>query len=135
MAVLLYYPLVNPPTEVVHQALLYWDGIASVVPTDPDIREAAVGQPLKELEEQQLYIPVTHFQDIVTLLGNPEMSTPRPYQRASAVLAEELQRLAASAEPPRPASPPDAFLYTSKMNRWLERRLLQLRLEIGRAHV
>ncbi|MGW4167229.1 hypothetical protein ACWEGX_09900 [Streptomyces chartreusis] len=131
MAVLLYYPLVNPPTEVVHQALLYWDGIASVVPTEPEIREAVVGQPLKDLEQRQLYTPVTHAQDIVTRLGNPELSAPRPYQRASVVLADELYRLAASGEPPRPPWPPDAFLYTTKVSHWLERQLLQLGMARG----
>lgn len=36
MAVLLYHPTVNPPKEILHQALLYWDGIASVVPRAPE---------------------------------------------------------------------------------------------------
>jgi hypothetical protein len=31
MPTLLYYPLAKPPLEVVHEALLYWDGIASIV--------------------------------------------------------------------------------------------------------
>ncbi|MWA16002.1 DUF6236 family protein [Streptomyces sp. BA2] len=130
MAVLLYYPLVNPPTEVVHQALLYWDGIASVVPTDPEVCDAAVGQPLKELEQRQLYTPVTHTQNIVGGLYPPNSSMriarARPY--VSAVLAEELESLAASAEPPRPSWPPDAFLHPTKANGWLERQLLQLGL-------
>ncbi|MGA5451887.1 hypothetical protein ACPCVO_35160 [Streptomyces umbrinus] len=129
MAVLLYYPLVNPPVEVVHQALLYWDGVASVVPTDPEIRETAVAQSLKELEQRQLYIPVTYGRDSLSRLSDPvDMPLVHPFDHASVVLVEELRRLAASAQPPRPASPPEAFLYLTKINRRLQTELLTLGL-------
>ncbi|WP_344908168.1 DUF6236 family protein [Actinomadura meridiana] len=29
---MIYYPTINPPTPILHQALLYWDRIATVVP-------------------------------------------------------------------------------------------------------
>ncbi|MEV0026828.1 hypothetical protein AB0H45_32445 [Streptomyces atroolivaceus] len=54
LAFLLYYPLVKPPTEVLHQALLYWDGIATVVSRAPSVYEVAVPEELKELRQRQL---------------------------------------------------------------------------------
>lgn len=50
MPTLLYYPLVRPPQAVLHQALLYWDDIASVVPGDPEVYEVAVSEELKDLK-------------------------------------------------------------------------------------
>lgn len=48
---LLYYPLVNPPTPIVWQGLLYWDGIASITP-----QEGNYFQPLlRELHDMSLY--------------------------------------------------------------------------------
>jgi hypothetical protein len=48
---LLYYPLVNPPTPIVWQGLLYWDGIASIAPWEGDHF-----QPLmRELRDTPLY--------------------------------------------------------------------------------
>ncbi len=48
---LLYYPLVNPPTPIVWQGLLYWDGIASIVPWEGDYLQPL----LRELHETPLY--------------------------------------------------------------------------------
>jgi hypothetical protein len=69
MGVLLYYPTVNPPTEVVHQALLYWDGIASVVPRDPRVYEALVGTELRRLEERELYRPLAFTSETLRVLS------------------------------------------------------------------
>jgi hypothetical protein len=129
MGVLLYYPTVNPPTEILHQALLYWDGIASVVPRDPQVYEAVVGQELRRLEERQLYRPLAFTEDSLDLLdryggGGSSWLTGQ----ASSILVEELRRIAARPDPPRPASPPEAVIYTTKLSYWLERMLLDLRL-------
>ncbi|MFD4142812.1 DUF6236 family protein [Streptomyces sp. NPDC058572] len=128
MAVLLYYPLVNPPAEVLHQSLLYWDGIASVVPADPQIRASAVSQRLKELEQEQLYTPVTLDQYALPSFHEAAGAALVEREQDGAILSEELRRLAAGPRPPRPTSPPDAFLYLTKVHRWLEERLLGLRL-------
>lgn len=126
MGVLLYYPRVNPPTEVVHQALLYWDGLASVVPRDPRVYEALVGTELRRLEERELYRPLTftgETLDVLTAYG-PASSAAQNWP----VLTRELQRAAARPDPPRPTSPPEAVLHTSKITYELERLLLQLGL-------
>ncbi|WP_033326769.1 hypothetical protein [Streptomyces yerevanensis] len=127
MAVLLYYPLVKPPTEVLHQALLYWDGIASVVPREPEVYEAAVSAELKELRDRSLYRPL-HI-DIGSL---EQLYAPR-YGRlggnlAAEVLRQELRRMAGSPDRPSLPSPPEAFIYQSKLGRGLERDLLRLGL-------
>src|SRR4029453_17769211 len=48
---LLYYPLVNPPTPVVWQALLYWDGIPSITPQEGNYFKPL----LRELHDTPLY--------------------------------------------------------------------------------
>ena len=48
---LLYYPLVNPPAPIVWQGLLYWDGIASIVPWEGDYLQPL----LRKLHDTPLY--------------------------------------------------------------------------------
>ncbi len=48
---LLYYPLVNPPGPIIWQGLLYWDGIASIVPWDGDYLQPL----LRELHDTPFY--------------------------------------------------------------------------------
>jgi hypothetical protein len=123
LAVLLYYPLVKPPTEILHQALLYWDGIASIVPQDRREYEVAVPAELNELQERRLYTPLTFDRGDMEELEDPEWRRGQ----ASLVLVQELRRMAA--HPNRQQlSFPDAYLYGSKMSLWLERELLSLRL-------
>ncbi|MDG4857746.1 DUF6236 family protein [Streptomyces sp. T-3] len=57
MAVLLYYPRTVPPKEVVHQSLLYWDGIASVVPLHPRGLLGILPRELLSLQDEGLYFP------------------------------------------------------------------------------
>ncbi|MFI8835899.1 hypothetical protein ACIGPN_33725 [Streptomyces afghaniensis] len=125
MAVLLYYPLVKPPTEILHQALLYWDGIASIVPQERREYDVAVPAELQELQERRLYTPVTFELGDMEELDDPEWRRDRG--QASRVLLQELRRMAV---PPNrhQLSFPDAYLYGSKMSLWLERELLSLRL-------
>ncbi|MER7173255.1 hypothetical protein [Streptomyces mesophilus] len=125
VAVLLYYPLVNPPTEVVHQSLLYWDGIASVVPADPEIRAAAVGPELRELEERGLYTPLT----VVERRLLSDLTSPYDGRVTSSggdhasVLRQELAAMAARPRTPVPTDPPDGILYRTKASGWVERYL------------
>lgn len=129
MGVLLYYPTANPPTEIVHQALLYWDGIASVVPREPHIYNTVVSQELRRLEERELYRPLALTRDSLETLEDPEWgATSWLAGQASSLLAEELRRIAARPDPPRPSSPPEAVIHTSKINYWLRRMLMDLGL-------
>ncbi|MHC5907639.1 hypothetical protein ACVNF4_27685 [Streptomyces sp. S6] len=113
MAALLYYPLVRPPEEVLHQALLYWDGIASVVPRHRDVYEVAVPPELEELRERSLYTPVR-------LSGEDGQLN----DSAADVLSQELRQLAQDS----PASPRSAVFYNSMLTTLLECELLDLGL-------
>jgi hypothetical protein len=129
LAFLLYYPLVKPPTEVLHQALLYWDGIATVVPRAPSVYDIAVPEELKELRQRRLYVPLTFDQGSVDRLEEPHWPEGTPYSSpASRALQHELRRMASRPDRPRLPSPPEAFLYCSKISYWLNRELLSLGL-------
>ncbi|WP_416986238.1 hypothetical protein [Streptomyces sp. T028] len=128
MAVLLYYPLVRPPAEVLHQALLYWDGIGSVVPTDPEVYEVAVPPELRDLRDRSLYTPLRFGRGSMDLLADPDWGAAFDGTQASEVLREELLALASGPNRPRLPSPPEAFLYSSKLSWWLEEELLRLGL-------
>jgi hypothetical protein len=118
MPTLLYYPLVRPPQAVLHQALLYWDGIASVVPGDPEVYEVAVSEELKDLNERGLYHPIA--------LGR-QYNRPLDDMLHLDVLIRELRELAAS--PPSPqVSVMEAFLFRSKVGYLLEAEIIRLGL-------
>ncbi|WP_328549145.1 hypothetical protein [Streptomyces platensis] len=116
MAVLLYYPRVNPPTEILQQALLYWDGIATVVPHDPDDYAAAVQPELTQLRDRGLYTPLFFMRQVMDVLDGPG----RREGLNSRVLLEEIQRMAEGPDRPRLPSPPEAYLYRSKFSEWVE---------------
>ncbi|WP_328353612.1 hypothetical protein OG800_11455 [Streptomyces sp. NBC_00445] len=129
MAVLLYYPLVKPPTEVLHQALLYWDGIASVVPREREVYEAAVSAELKELRDRSLYRPLhVDARSLEPLYvpdyGSSDVGGNLPIE----VMRQELRRMADSPDRPSLPSRPEAFIYQSKLSRGLELDLLRLGL-------
>lgn len=130
MGVLLYYPTVNPPTEIVHQALLYWDGLASVVPRDPRVYQTVASEELRRLEGQGLYRPLAFAEGSLDMLERPADSWSPSWLRGetSSFLAQELRRIAASPNPPRPTSPPEAVLYTTKASSWLQDLLVELGL-------
>ncbi|MEU3250160.1 DUF6236 family protein [Streptomyces sp. NPDC006997] len=133
LAFLLYYPLVKPPTEVLHQALLYWDGIATVVPRAPSVYEVAVPEELKELQQRQLYVPLTFDEGSMARLEEP--LRPGPYgSPASRALRNQLRRMAARPDRPGLPSPPEAFLYHSKISYWLMNELLSLGLAEPQRH-
>lgn len=129
MGVLLYYPTVKPPTEIIYQSLLYWDGFASVVPREPSIYQTVAGPELRQLEERGLYRPLTFRRESLDSLVEPQHSWIAG--GASSLLAEELRRIAARPNPPHPTSPPEAVLHFSKITYWLERLLLDLGLASG----
>ncbi|WP_149564088.1 DUF6236 family protein [Streptomyces cacaoi] len=129
MAVLLYYPLVKPPTEVLHQALLYWDGIATVVPKAPRAYDRAVPDELKELRERQLYTPLSFGEDSVNGLEDPRFPADGPYSSpASRALRQSLRRIAMKPDGLPLPSRPEAFLYYSKISYWLQTELRTLGL-------
>ncbi|MFJ6915831.1 hypothetical protein ACIQUX_18030 [Streptomyces sp. NPDC101133] len=129
MGLLLYYPTVNPPTEVVHQALLYWDGLASVVPRDPRVYGAVASGELRQLEERGLYQPLAFTHDSLDVLAEPG-SWDRSWVsgQTSLLLVEELRRIAERPDLPPPTSLPEAVIYTSKISHWLRELLLELGL-------
>lgn len=118
MPTLLYYPLVRPPVEIIHQALLYWDEISSIVPEDPEIYEIAVSDELKQLKDQGLYHPITIGIDL---------ARPRSYQYQLEALLRELQELATAA-PRSQFSPADSLFFRSKMGYPLEEMIVNLGL-------
>ncbi|GGK76051.1 DUF6236 family protein [Streptomyces flaveus] len=128
MAVLLYYPLVTPPTEIVHQALLYWDGLASVVPRDPEVYSAAVSRELEDLRSQALYTPLTFDRQSMDSLDDPRFGGAFRGSLASQVLIQELQYLDANRE--RLLAGPSAVIYGSKLSYWLERELVRRELAV-----
>ncbi|MET9990081.1 hypothetical protein CJI59_24135 [Streptomyces sp. Alain-F2R5] len=129
MGLLLYYPTVNPPTEVVHQALLYWDGLASVVPRDPRVYGAVAGRELRQLEERGLYQPLAFTDESLDVLAEPGRSDdPWISGQTSSLLVEELRRMAERPDRPPPGSFPEAVIYTSKISDWLRELLLDLGL-------
>jgi hypothetical protein len=118
MPTLLYYPLVKPPEAVLHQALLYWDDLASIVPRDPEVYEDAVSDELKDLKERGLYHPID--------LGT-RYRTPLDDMLHLEVLLRELRELAAGLPTPQ-ASVMDAFLFRSKVGYLLEAEIVRLGL-------
>ncbi|MEU6945477.1 hypothetical protein ABZ957_09605 [Streptomyces sp. NPDC046316] len=118
MPTLLYYPLVRPPQAVLHQALLYWDDIASVVPGDPEVYSVAVSEELKDLKERGLYHPI-----VLDRQYNQPLEDLLHFE----VLIRELRELAAS--PPSPqVSVMEAFLFRSKVGYLLESEIIRLGL-------
>ncbi|MEU0577686.1 DUF6236 family protein [Streptomyces griseoincarnatus] len=72
MPTLLYYPLAKPPLKVVHEALLYWDGLASIVSERREAYERTLAGPLRDLKDRGFYNPISlkrHY----SLLANREI--------------------------------------------------------------
>nr|WP_158712999.1 DUF6236 family protein [Streptomyces flavovirens] len=72
MPTLLYYPLAKPPLEVVHESLLYWDGIASIVSRTQEAYEHTITGELENLKDQGFYHPINPL-DQYDLLANREI--------------------------------------------------------------
>lgn len=128
MAVLLYYPLVKPPTEILHQSLLYWDGVASVVPMSPHVYEAAVPVELRDLRDRSLYTPLVLEPDSLNSLERPFGGSRSSRTGASELLHQELRRIALDARRSGRPLQRDALIYLSKISEWLEDELLHLGL-------
>src|SRR5215475_8343249 len=52
---MLYYPGTIPPEGVVHQAVLYWDFLSSIVPLE---YESLLGDKLRQIRDAGLYEPL-----------------------------------------------------------------------------
>jgi hypothetical protein len=52
---MIYYPTINPPTPVLHQALLYWDHLATVVPRHG--WQDHLDDRMREVLDAGLYVP------------------------------------------------------------------------------
>ncbi|GAA2118174.1 hypothetical protein GCM10009759_65250 [Kitasatospora saccharophila] len=76
MPTMLYYPLVQPPQKAVHQALLYWDGIASLMPGDSDVQDEALSSELRDLKERHLYHPIALEEEYQGLLRRATEGLP-----------------------------------------------------------
>lgn len=120
MPTLLYYPLVQPPEPVLHQALLYWDGVASVVPEDPEVRRVALTPELADLADRGLYRPLPWSAGNVRLIGG--------IGEAVRELLWELRALASQQEAPGRLMPLDRRLYPSKIGHYLEEEAVRLGL-------
>ncbi|MFE7383568.1 hypothetical protein ACFU9F_24785 [Streptomyces zhihengii] len=125
MPTLLYYPLVTPPEPVLHQALLYWDGIASVVPEDPEVRHVALTPEMADLADRGLYRPLPWSAGNVRLIAR---SPAGGIGEAFEVLLEELRVLASQQEVPGRLMPLDRRLYSSKIGYHLEEEVVRLGL-------
>ncbi|MEU6080450.1 DUF6236 family protein [Streptomyces sp. NPDC047108] len=101
-----------------HQALLYWDGIASLVPWDREVYEEAISEELKRLKERGLYHPIA----LGTRYRQPLDDLPH-----SEVLSRALRGLAAR-PPSSQAFVMDAFLFDLKLPSFLEGEITRLGL-------
>lgn len=52
---MLYYPLINPPPDLLRQAVVYWDVIATITPPD---HLDLLGEELRQVDAAGLYRPV-----------------------------------------------------------------------------
>jgi len=53
---MLYYPLINPPRAILHEAALYWDTLATIVPADEVVE---FSDDVRTLHDAGLYRPIT----------------------------------------------------------------------------
>ncbi|MGW2137706.1 hypothetical protein ACWCW2_17065 [Streptomyces sp. NPDC001773] len=72
MPTLLYYPLAKPPVNVIHEALLYWDGIASMVSDRQETYERTLMGALQDLKDRGFYHPI-NLKRHYSLLANREI--------------------------------------------------------------
>lgn len=114
MGKLAYFPFRVPPQEVLHQSLLYWDGVATVLPSRAGWGYDPTPEGLRDLEERGLY------------LGLRWMDYNGALSSSGGVLVDELNRMAAGANPPQPSQ--RVFLEAGKMFRGLEDLLVRLGL-------
>ena len=120
MPTLLYYPLVSPPKEVIHQALLYWDDLSSVVPEDPDVFDHVASTDLKDLYERGLYAPI-RISSLLRGVGAIRDAS------LNDVLLMEVRNLATSPRGPLESRIP-AFLLQSKFGQAVEEEIVALGL-------
>lgn len=104
MPALFYYPKINAPRPVIHQALLYWDRLVTVAPDGPLAQ--FLDQPMRHVHDAGLYTrlpaenwPGHHHDDL---------------ERALRLLAHLLDRL--PADDLIPDAGPDSYLYIATLS-------------------
>ncbi|MCI2424111.1 DUF6236 family protein [Saccharopolyspora sp. K220] len=113
MSVMLYYPHVSPSEAALHQAVLYWDRLATIVPAQ---YEKLVTPELLRLRDAGLYRPMEIERQG---LGLSARGDDEPIIETA---LDELQRKT----PPHELMPDrsDSFLYPAKIGPAIERILL-----------
>jgi hypothetical protein len=120
---MLYYPLVHPPKSTLFEAALYWDGLTSLVPTDPSyFSRFGASHDLELLQDEGIYTP--------TLLD----STISGYQ----VVVDELEQVLSKFDI-RQFSPDDQLnmytrLWKGKLPLTIEWQLVDRGLLVADAH-
>lgn len=102
---LLYYPRINAPKSVIHQALLYWDRLVTVVP--PGSVEEFIDPTMREVHAAGLYRPLRadHW---------PLIEDRGLLERALRRLTHLLDQL--PGDDLIPQDGPDSYLYTAKLS-------------------
>jgi hypothetical protein len=111
MPALFYYPRINAPRPVIHQALLYWDRLITIAPDSPPTQ--FLDQPMRHIHDAGLYTrlpaadwPGHHHDDL---------------ERALRLLTHLLDRI--PADDLIPDTGPDNYLYTAKLSASLRAEL------------
>ncbi|MEV0374415.1 hypothetical protein AB0I10_32270 [Streptomyces sp. NPDC050636] len=112
---MLYYPRIEPPTELIHQALLYWDGLATVVPADDSLRQLVIPPVLTDLQARGLYKP--EYLGVELLWSNSP---------AAQALREELVGLVERRAITPGLNVRDTVLWGTKITGWLRYELQRL---------
>ncbi|MFD0361979.1 hypothetical protein ACFQZZ_11050 [Nocardia sp. GCM10030253] len=114
---LLYYPRINAPRAVIHQALLYWDRLATVVPRGS--LEELLDPAMRQVHSAGLYNPVS---------ADRWPTEREGMERALRRLTHLLDQI--PADDLIPQGGPDSYLYSAKLSHEilleLERRRLSL---------
>ncbi|WP_328940261.1 hypothetical protein OG259_00100 [Streptomyces sp. NBC_00250] len=114
---MLYYPRIEPPTELIHQALLYWDGLSTVVPADGNLRQLVIPPVLTDLQARGFYKPQSL--DVDLLWSNSP---------AAQALRADLFELATHRADTPGLNHRDTVLWGTKLAGWLRRELQRLGL-------
>ncbi|HEY3607996.1 MAG TPA: DUF6236 family protein [Pseudonocardiaceae bacterium] len=106
-----YYPKINAPQSVIHQALLYWDHLVTVAPDGP--LEGFLDHRMRQVHDAGLYtrLPAENWPG----------RRPEDLERALRLVAYLLGRV--PADDLIPDAEPDSYLYTAKLSRGIRAEL------------
>ncbi|MEV6644702.1 DUF6236 family protein [Amycolatopsis sp. NPDC051371] len=137
MAIMLYYPLIEPPRDVMYQGLLYWDMISTIVPdlADPDresgwVRPSMMSPDMAAVADAGLYTPLSIASHVEPSVGIGGVDLTAKLRAALADLCSEMPERELK---PRPAveDPEQEIVYSDK----LPPHCVDLLLENGLARV